>query len=371
MSYKKVIELLIVVVVLGFGALSLNVSAHAATPHLNKSKVVMLVNEKYQYKVTGSKKKVVWKSSMKKVATINSKGVVQAKGKEGITTITATVDGYLFQSTLYVVNPHFKYKKVDAYVGETSSVGFEGIYDIYNVRWESSNPEVIRKKSKSTNRITGRKPGTTAITASYRGKKYKVNVVVKKRINYHSIDLGQGILVEYASITPLSTLDASIKFYNDKDQLVYIGESNRNGDIVANRTYYMSFRYPPKTVNYSYYKIDFKCDPFYEGQKLPSMPITKVQITHTTMEKSEYGYTMKNTYRNNSTSIIGAIESYVILYKENQPVAYRVIYGPNRLNITPDVEIQSPLDLNDIDFDSYKVFMNSATVLPPKFGSVY
>jgi hypothetical protein len=57
---------------------------------LNKTKATLYVGDSVKLKVSGTKKKVTWKSSSKSVATVSSKGVVKAK-KQGSTTITATV----------------------------------------------------------------------------------------------------------------------------------------------------------------------------------------------------------------------------------------------------------------------------------------
>ena len=62
----------------------------AASVKINKTKKTIEVGNKYTLKITGTSKKVKWKSSNKKVATVNSKGKVTAK-KAGKTTITAKV----------------------------------------------------------------------------------------------------------------------------------------------------------------------------------------------------------------------------------------------------------------------------------------
>lgn len=61
----------------------------AATVKLNKSKITLEVGKTTTLKITGTKKKPTWKSSNKKVATVNG-GKVTAK-KKGTATIAATV----------------------------------------------------------------------------------------------------------------------------------------------------------------------------------------------------------------------------------------------------------------------------------------
>lgn len=67
------------------------VEVQAVTIRLNK-KSVTLNKGKTTLKVTGTKKKVKWSSSNKKIATVTSKGKVTAK-KAGTTYITARVNG--------------------------------------------------------------------------------------------------------------------------------------------------------------------------------------------------------------------------------------------------------------------------------------
>lgn len=59
---------------------------------LNKTAVVLTVNNRYQLKVKGTKKKAVWKSSNKKVATVTSKGTVKGM-KEGKAIVTVKTGG--------------------------------------------------------------------------------------------------------------------------------------------------------------------------------------------------------------------------------------------------------------------------------------
>lgn len=63
---------------------------NAATVKLNKKTATLIEGKTLVLKVTGTKKKVTWKSSNKKVATVTSTGKVTAK-KKGTATITAKV----------------------------------------------------------------------------------------------------------------------------------------------------------------------------------------------------------------------------------------------------------------------------------------
>lgn len=62
----------------------------AAKVKLNKKKLTMTVGQKYQLKLNGTKEKVKWSSSDKKIATVSKKGLIKAK-KAGKVKITAKV----------------------------------------------------------------------------------------------------------------------------------------------------------------------------------------------------------------------------------------------------------------------------------------
>ena len=73
----------------------------ASSIKISKKKKTLRVGDKYTLKITGTSKKVKWKSSNKKVATVNSKGKVKAK-KKGTATITAKVGGKKYKCKITV-----------------------------------------------------------------------------------------------------------------------------------------------------------------------------------------------------------------------------------------------------------------------------
>ena len=68
---------------------SVNINA-ATKVKINKTKASIYVGKTVQLKITGTKKKITWKSSNKKVATVTSNGKVKGI-KKGTAKITATV----------------------------------------------------------------------------------------------------------------------------------------------------------------------------------------------------------------------------------------------------------------------------------------
>lgn len=70
-------------------------TAAAAKMKLNKKKVTLKVGKKVKLKLKNAKKKVSWKSSNKKIASVTKKGIVKGK-KPGKTKITAKCQGKKF-----------------------------------------------------------------------------------------------------------------------------------------------------------------------------------------------------------------------------------------------------------------------------------
>ena len=94
---KRILPLLLV-----FILLANTITAEASSKiKLNKSKATIYVGKSTTLKMSGTTKKVTWKSSNKKVVTVNSKGKVTGK-KKGKATITATVNKKNYKSVVTV-----------------------------------------------------------------------------------------------------------------------------------------------------------------------------------------------------------------------------------------------------------------------------
>lgn len=142
---------------------------------ISKSKVTVGVNDTYQLKMNHTVSKVKWTSSDKKIATVNSDGLVTAK-KAGTATITAKANGKKY--TCKVTVTKVKINTSDITIGhcDTYQLKMENTKDI--VTWSSSNKKVatVNKNGK----VTAKKAGTTTVTAKVNGKKYTCKVTVQK-----------------------------------------------------------------------------------------------------------------------------------------------------------------------------------------------
>lgn len=124
-------------------------------------------------KVTG---KVTFKSSNKKVATVNSKGVITGK-KAGKAVITVKVGKYTKKLTVKVKKPSFKLVKSSAKLkkGKKTTIKVKAA-PVSKVTYKTSNKKVATVNSKGV--VTAKKKGTAKITVKCNGitKTFKVTV---------------------------------------------------------------------------------------------------------------------------------------------------------------------------------------------------
>lgn len=78
-----------------------NVAHSSKQPQLNKKAVSLARNKKVTLKLKNNKKKVIWVSSNKRIATVTSKGVVKAK-KKGTAYIYAIANHKLYKCKISV-----------------------------------------------------------------------------------------------------------------------------------------------------------------------------------------------------------------------------------------------------------------------------
>lgn len=91
---KKILALIIIILVFGILAPQIpnySTEVQAASVKLNRKKATIIKGKTLKLKVSGTKNKVTWKSSNKKIASVSSTGKVTAK-KSGTATITAKIE---------------------------------------------------------------------------------------------------------------------------------------------------------------------------------------------------------------------------------------------------------------------------------------
>ena len=152
-------------------------NVQAAKSKLSKSKVSLYVGKSVTLKVTGNSENVVWKSSKKKVATVNAKGKVTAKN-EGTAIITANVKNKKYKCKVTVKNPYLNKKSVTLQENESVTLKMTGTKV---KKWSSSNTTVAVISSKG--KVTAKTAGKCTVTCKgANGKNYKCKVVVTKKV---------------------------------------------------------------------------------------------------------------------------------------------------------------------------------------------
>lgn len=154
---------------------------------LNKTKATIYNSQCVQLKLKNAKGSVTWKTSNKKVATVNTKGKVTGKGP-GTATITA-VNGkkkYTCQVTVLSVLAFGK-KSVTVKTGKRTAVDF-WFYVDGNFDWRVANPKLLScdwsgKWTDGGNHaklyLIGLKAGTTTVKLTNSATKDSVSIKVK------------------------------------------------------------------------------------------------------------------------------------------------------------------------------------------------
>lgn len=191
-------------------------------------------------------KSLVWKSSNKKVATVNSKGVVTAVGK-GTATITCTTRDTGKKTTCEVTVKNVKVKsialnKTTANLAVKKSVKLNCVFTpsdttVKTVTWTSSNPKVA--KVNANGKVTAVAPGTATITCKtkYGNKTAKCTVKVTlqkvKSITFKDakIELPLGTTKKLSPvIKPAGAAGAKLKWESSDPSVVKV---NSNGKLTA------------------------------------------------------------------------------------------------------------------------------------------
>ncbi len=217
---------------------------------LNKTKVTLNKGKTYTLKVSGTKKKVKWSTSNKKVATVNSKGKVTAK-KKGTCTITAKADGLTVKSKITVQNKKsipvegllIEFDSVSLKVGNTHKI------DVIilptnatnkTLTYTTSNKNVVTVDSKG--KVTAKGKGKAYVTVkSSNGKKARCEFTVKGvkvevssvTLNKSTLSLNVGDTYQLsATVNPNNATNKSIEWQSSDESVVAV---NSKGKITAKK----------------------------------------------------------------------------------------------------------------------------------------
>ena len=150
--------------------------ASAASVRLNKTKIVLVVGQTYNLKVSGTKKTPKWSSSNKKIVSVTKKGVIKGL-KKGTATITAKIGKKTYKCKVTVESPKLSSTKKTVTAGTSFALKLNGTKR--TVKWYTSNKKIATVSSKGV--VKTRKAGSVKITAKLGGKSYVCRLTVKAK----------------------------------------------------------------------------------------------------------------------------------------------------------------------------------------------
>ncbi len=144
-------------------------------PEFDKNKYILNKGETKILELNNTYQPVVWESSDKSVAKVNSFGEVTAR-KKGNATITAYVGEQVLECKVHVNEPKMSSKKMYILKGEKGYLALKGTNE--EVEWFSSNKKVATVSKWGVVRTI--KTGKTTITAKVGESKYTCKVFVEE-----------------------------------------------------------------------------------------------------------------------------------------------------------------------------------------------
>lgn len=150
--------------------------ASAASVRLNKTKIVLVVGQTYNLKVSGTKKTPQWSSSNKKIVSVTKKGVVKGLRK-GTATITAKIGKKTYKCKVTVESPKLSSTKKTVTAGTSFTLKLNGTKQ--TVKWYTSNKKIATVSKKGV--VKTLRAGSVKITAKVGGKSYVCRVTVKAK----------------------------------------------------------------------------------------------------------------------------------------------------------------------------------------------
>lgn len=247
-NFLKKISVLLCVACLGIPTVSpvvensvIEVQA-ASKVKLNKSSLSLNKGKTYTLKLQNNKKKVKWSSSNTKVATVNSKGKVTAKGV-GTATITAKVGSTKYtckitvkqlvtsvklnKTTLSLKNGDFYNLKVTIKPSNASNKG---------LKYATSNSKVVTIDKNGKLVAKGKGTATITITATDGSKKKatckvtvtdnKVIVATSVNLNYSKLTINKGDTKQLtATVLPSNTANKTVTYSSSNSDIATVSAS--------------------------------------------------------------------------------------------------------------------------------------------------
>ena len=232
-NMKKLFKILFVstLILTGINTIPVNgnqgliTTVEAASVKLNAKSKTLYKGKTTTLKVKGTKKKVKWSSSNKKIATVSSKGKVTAK-KVGKCTITAKVNGKKYKCKIIVKKAKsIKLNKTSIALDKGWVTALKVTGTTKKVTWKSSNKSIATVSSKG--QIKAKKVGKCTITAKVSGKTLKCKLTVTKptAINTTSITKSPVVSKEAFNLINKERAKVGLPAYKWSDELASLAKT--------------------------------------------------------------------------------------------------------------------------------------------------
>lgn len=280
------------------------ITSYAKSAKLSKKKATLKVGNSLTLKLQNCKQKVKWTSSNSKIAKVNSRGKIVAKGAG-----TAKVQAKVGKSK-YTCKVNVNFKDITLTAGKKTKLTVNGI-SASKVKWSSSNKSIA---TVSKGKITAKAAGTTTITAKVGNNKYKAKINVKaKQAEWKSnftldevVDTPDGLLIKATSLKEIKNVMAKVDYYNSNGELVSYNCNDQVFCVASGETFYLTVPHPIGE-SYSSWKINFiiyNLPGEYKSQKSSLSLLNQ-------WKKDDYeGVSVKNSSNNKITFDLIAIHKY-------------------------------------------------------------
>ena len=190
------------------------IQVSAASVGLNKTKIVIVVGQKYRLTLNGTKKAPTWKTSNKKVVTVKKDGSVTGVSK-GTANVTATLGKKTYKCKVIVEAPKISLTKKTINAGEKFTLKLNGTTK--SVKWTTSNKKVATVSQNGV--VKGIAKGTANIIATVGEKKYVCKVTVKEP-RILSVSTNELTITDKGTITVTYKGSGTITYYIDNTDII-------------------------------------------------------------------------------------------------------------------------------------------------------
>lgn len=219
------------------------------TPTLSTKSLKLIQGDTYLLKLTGTTKKISWKSSKASVAKVSSNGKVTAK-KAGTATIKASVDGKAYTCKLKVIKKKpittVSLNKTKLIMNKGVTAALKLTYkplattDNTTITWSSNNTSVAKVSSKG--KVSAVDEGTAVITAKIAGKKVTCKVIVQNI--YQGYDFTGSNIPDYWRAEMSDSLDTigqyDMQISSHSAEFLFFTDIHWNGNA-QNSPYLMNY----------------------------------------------------------------------------------------------------------------------------------